>query len=143
MWARRDAGRLLPCPAVGERATHELRLSGYPRCKAVYDACTQLPASLPQRQKINKIKFQPDQENYMTKVTRAVIVGGGIGGAATACHWPAWGSKWCCWKRRMRSGDWRGHPVGAKCVFGAGQPRVGEVARQRAVFTDHITMMDA
>lgn len=38
----------------------------------------------------------------MTKVTRAVIVGGGIGGAATALSLARLGIKWCCWKRRMR-----------------------------------------
>lgn len=39
-----DAGRLLPCPQWANALRMNCDLSGYPRCKAVYDACTQLPA---------------------------------------------------------------------------------------------------
>ncbi|QUJ02764.1 hypothetical protein KCP71_15805 [Salmonella enterica subsp. enterica] len=58
-------------------------LSSYSRCKAVYDACVQLRRLLPPRRKINKIKSRPERRMTMTHVTSAIIVGGGIGGAAT------------------------------------------------------------
>lgn len=61
-----DAPTLADCCLIPQWA-NALRmgcdLSGYPRCKAVYDACTQLPAFIAAAPRINKTKFQPDKEN--------------------------------------------------------------------------------
>ncbi len=80
----------------------------------------------------------------MTKVTRAVIVGGGIGGAATALSLARLGIKVVLLEKAHEIGEIRaGIQLGPNAFSALDSLGVGEVARQRAVFTDHITMMDA
>ncbi|MEC6516122.1 3-hydroxybenzoate 6-monooxygenase [Escherichia coli] len=80
----------------------------------------------------------------MTKVTRAVIVGGGIGGAATALSLARLGIKVVLLEKAHEIGEiGAGIQLGPNAFSALDSLGVGEVARQRAVFTDHITMMDA
>lgn len=79
----------------------------------------------------------------MTHVTSAIIVGGGIGGAATALSLARQGIKSCCWKSARIGEIGAGIQLGPNAFSALDSLGVGDVARQRAVFTDHITMMDA
>lgn len=80
----------------------------------------------------------------MTKVTRAVIVGGGIGGAATALSLARQGIKVVLLEKAHEIGEiGAGIQLGPNAFSALDSLGVGEIARQRAVFTDHITMMDA
>lgn len=80
----------------------------------------------------------------MAKVTRAIIVGGGIGGAATALSLARQGIKVMLLEKAHEIGEiGAGIQLGPNAFSALDSLGVGEVARQRAVFTDHITMMDA
>ena len=80
----------------------------------------------------------------MTKVTRAVIVGGGIGGAATALSLARLGIKVVLLEKAHEIGEiGAGIQLGPNAFSALDSLGVGDIARQRAVFTDHITMMDA
>lgn len=80
----------------------------------------------------------------MAKVMRAIIVGGGIGGAATALSLARQGIKVMLLEKAHEIGEiGAGIQLGPNAFSALDSLGVGEVARQRAVFTDHITMMDA
>lgn len=80
----------------------------------------------------------------MTKVTSAVIVGGGIGGAATALSLARQGIKVVLLEKAHEIGEiGAGIQLGPNAFSALDSLGVGEIARQRSVFTDHITMMDA
>lgn len=80
----------------------------------------------------------------MTHVTSAIIVGGGIGGAATALSLARQGIKVMLLEKAHEIGEiGAGIQLGPNAFSALDSLGVGDVARQRAVFTDHITMMDA
>lgn len=80
----------------------------------------------------------------MTNVTSAIIVGGGIGGAATALSLARQGIKVMLLEKAHEIGEiGAGIQLGPNAFSALDSLGVGDVARQRAVFTDHITMMDA
>lgn len=80
----------------------------------------------------------------MAKVMRAIIVGGGIGGAATALSLARQGIKVMLLEKAHEIGEiGAGIQLGPNAFSALDSLGVGAVARQRAVFTDHITMMDA
>lgn len=80
----------------------------------------------------------------MAKVTRAIIVGGGIGGAADRAIVGPSGLKVMLLEKAHEIGEiGAGIQLGPNAFSALDSLGVGEVARQRAVFTDHITMMDA
>lgn len=80
----------------------------------------------------------------MTHVTSAIIVGGGIGGAATALSLARQGIKVMLLEKTHEIGEiGAGIQLGPNAFSALDSLGVGDVARQRAVFTDHITMMDA
>ena len=80
----------------------------------------------------------------MAKVTRAIIVGGGIGGAATALSLARQGIKVMLLEKAHEIGEiGAGIQLGPNAFSALDSLGVGDVARKRAVFTDHITMMDA
>nr|VUD32768.1 n-hydroxybenzoate hydroxylase [Raoultella sp. NCTC 9187] len=77
-------------------------------------------------------------------MTRATIVGGGIGGAATALSLARQGIKVMLLEKAHEIGEiGAGIQLGPNAFSALDSLGVGEIARQRAVFTDHITMMDA
>ncbi|WP_273890560.1 FAD-dependent oxidoreductase, partial [Serratia marcescens] len=80
----------------------------------------------------------------MAKVMRAIIVGGGIGGAATALSLARQGIKVMLLEKAHEIGEiGAGIQLGPNAFSALESLGVGGVARQRAVFTDHITLMDA
>ncbi len=80
----------------------------------------------------------------MAKVMRAIIVGGGIGGAATALSLARQGIKVMLLEKAHEIGEiGAGIQLGPNAFSALDSLGVGGVARQRAVFTDHITLMDA
>lgn len=56
----------------------------------------------------------------MTHVTSAIIVGGGIGGAATALSLARQGIKVMLLEKAQNWRDWRGYSAWAERFFGAG-----------------------
>lgn len=80
----------------------------------------------------------------MAKVAQAIIVGGGIGGAATALSLARQGIKIILLEKAHEIGEiGAGIQLGPNAFSALDSLGVGDVARQRAVFTDNITMMDA
>ncbi len=80
----------------------------------------------------------------MTKVNSAIIVGGGIGGAATALSLARQGIHVTLLEKAHEIGEiGAGIQLGPNAFSALDSLGVGKVARERAVFTDHITMMDA
>ena len=79
----------------------------------------------------------------MAKVTRAIIVGGGIGGAATALSLARQGIQVMLLEQAHEIGEiGAGIQLGPNAFSALDSLGVGEVARQRAVFTDHITIWE-
>ncbi|QFI54095.1 3-hydroxybenzoate 6-monooxygenase [Aeromonas simiae] len=80
----------------------------------------------------------------MMKAIRAIVVGGGIGGAATALSLARQGVQVMLLEKAHEIGEiGAGIQLGPNAFSALDSLGVGEVARERAVFTDHITMMDA
>lgn len=80
----------------------------------------------------------------MSKQATAIVVGGGIGGAATALSLAKRGIKVLLLERAHEIGEiGAGIQLGPNAFSALDSLGVGQVARERAVFTDHISMMDA
>lgn len=80
----------------------------------------------------------------MSKQATAIVVGGGIGGAATALSLAKQGIKVLLLERAHEIGEiGAGIQLGPNAFSALDSLGAGQVARQRAVFTDHISMMDA
>lgn len=80
----------------------------------------------------------------MNKTETAIVVGGGIGGAAAALALAKVGVKVLLLEQAHEIGEiGAGIQLGPNAFSALDSLGVGEVVRQRAVFTDHISMMDA
>lgn len=80
----------------------------------------------------------------MSKQATAIVVGGGIGGAATALSLAKRGIKVLLLERAHEIGEiGAGIQLGPNAFSALDSLGVGQAARERAVFTDHISMMDA
>ncbi|GKX55610.1 salicylate hydroxylase [Leminorella grimontii] len=80
----------------------------------------------------------------MNKTETAIVVGGGIGGAAAALALAKVGIKVLLLEQAHEIGEiGAGIQLGPNAFSALDSLGVGEVVRQRAVFTDHISMMDA
>lgn len=80
----------------------------------------------------------------MSKQATAIVVGGGIGGAATALSLAKHGIKVLLLERAHEIGEiGAGIQLGPNAFSALDSLGVGLAARERAVFTDHISMMDA
>src|SRR5690554_4715148 len=75
---------------------------------------------------------------------KVIIVGGGIGGLAAALSLTRQGIEVLLLEQADEIGEiGAGIQLGPNAFAALDALGVGQVARQRAVFTDHITMMDA
>lgn len=80
----------------------------------------------------------------MSTQKKAIVVGGGIGGAAAALSLAQCGIEVLLLEQAQEIGEiGAGIQLGPNAFSALDSLGVGEVARSRAVFTDHITMMDA
>ncbi|MFV0548783.1 MAG: 3-hydroxybenzoate 6-monooxygenase [Limnobaculum xujianqingii] len=80
----------------------------------------------------------------MSKTQSAIIVGGGIGGAAAALSLAKVGIKVLLLEQAVEIGEiGAGIQLGPNAFSALDSLGVGQVARERAVFTDHISLMDA
>ncbi|MBW7983142.1 3-hydroxybenzoate 6-monooxygenase [Enterobacillus tribolii] len=80
----------------------------------------------------------------MSKTQSAIVVGGGIGGAATALSLARAGINVMLLEQAHEIGEiGAGIQLGPNAFSALDSLGVGQVARERAVHTDHISMMDA
>ncbi|CDH31059.1 3-hydroxybenzoate 6-monooxygenase [Xenorhabdus bovienii] len=80
----------------------------------------------------------------MSKTQSAIIVGGGIGGAAAALSLAKVGIKVLLLEQANEIGEiGAGIQLGPNAFSALDSLGIGEIARERAVFTDYIAMMDA